>query len=86
MHWHERYENMFDFAIASHLAGAAKPSPAIFAVLEIEAGVPSEEIFFFDDSQTNVDAACAFGMRGYLAMGLDGLIAALERAGLMHAS
>jgi putative hydrolase of the HAD superfamily len=82
MHWHAHYEAMFDFFLSSHLVGAVKPSSAIFEVLERTAGVSRGDIVFFDDSQLNVDAACAFGLRGFLAEGFDGLLTALERAGV----
>jgi FMN phosphatase YigB (HAD superfamily) len=51
-------------------------------VLEETAGVARQEIYFFDDSQINVDAANQFGMHAYLALGLDGLKQALGAAGL----
>jgi HAD superfamily hydrolase (TIGR01509 family) len=82
MHWLRVYDEMFDFSIASHLCGVVKPSPEIFSVLEHEAGVSREEIYFFDDSIVNVEAASQFGVQAYLAVGLDGLKRALQQAGL----
>jgi HAD superfamily hydrolase (TIGR01509 family) len=82
MHWRAVFDQIFDFSISSHRCGVAKPSAEIYSVLEETAGVARQEIYFFDDSQINVDAANQFGMHAYLALGLDGLKQALGAAGL----
>ena len=82
LHWLAVYDEMFDFSISSHRCGVAKPSPAIFSVLEDAAGVDRDEIYFFDDSMVNVEAAHQAGVNAHLAMGLDGLKHALREAGL----
>jgi putative hydrolase of the HAD superfamily len=46
---------------ASHLLGLGKPDPAIYAAFNRETGSEPGDVVFFDDSQTNVDAANAFG-------------------------
>jgi putative hydrolase of the HAD superfamily len=82
LHWRAGFDEMFDFSLSSHRCGVAKPSPEIFSVLEHEAGVPRQEIYFFDDSLINVEAASNFGLNAYLALGLDGLKHALREAGV----
>ena len=46
---------------ASHLLGLGKPDPEIYAAFNRETDSTPEDVVFFDDSQTNVDAANAFG-------------------------
>ena len=40
-----------------------KPSREIYAEMVRRVGLPAEEILFIDDSQNNVDAASALGIR-----------------------
>ncbi len=53
----------FTYQFASHLVGARKPDPAIYAFVERRAELPGESILFFDDAQANVDAAVQRGWR-----------------------
>jgi FMN phosphatase YigB (HAD superfamily) len=43
---------------ASHILGAMKPDPAIYAAFERLTGARGEGIVFFDDRAENVEAAC----------------------------
>jgi FMN phosphatase YigB (HAD superfamily) len=52
-----------DLQMASHAIGANKPDAAIYEAFEVAAGASGREIAFFDDSQTNVDAAMDRGWR-----------------------
>lgn len=50
-------------AVASHLAGVLKPSPAIYHAFEAASGQPGSRLLFFDDLADNVQAARALGWR-----------------------
>ena len=49
--------------------GARKPERAAFQIALDRLGVAPDEVVFVDDSQTNVDAAAALGMRAVRATG-----------------
>ena len=49
--------------------GVRKPEPAAFQIALDRLGVAPDEVVFVDDSQTNVDAAAALGMRAVRATG-----------------
>lgn len=51
------------YAVASHLAGVLKPSPAIYHAFEAASGQPASLLLFFDDLPENVEAARALGWR-----------------------
>jgi putative hydrolase of the HAD superfamily len=88
LHW-DRNTNelkvleLFEFAISSHQVGLCKPDPAIYQVAIDRAGIAPGAIMFFDDLPANVEAACAVGMRGRQAKGVDGVRAALAAEGLL---
>lgn len=42
-----------------------KPDRGIFAAVADRLGCAASDILFFDDSQTNIDAATSFGMHGF---------------------
>jgi glucose-1-phosphatase len=54
-----------DVCMASHRVGMQKPSEAIFREFERVVGCAANEIFFFDDSQPNCDAARTFGWHSH---------------------
>lgn len=89
LHW-DRNTNelkvleLFEFAISSHEVGLCKPDPAIYKVAIDRAGVAPDAIMFFDDLPANVEAACAVGMRGRQARGVEGVRAALVAEGLLN--
>jgi HAD superfamily hydrolase (TIGR01509 family) len=88
LHW-DRNTNelkvleLFEFAISSHQVGLCKPDPAIYQVAIERAGIAPAAIMFFDDLPANVEAACAAGMRGRQAQGVDGVRTALIAEGLL---
>lgn len=71
LHW-ARKEEEFTVAAslehqhASHLFGLAKPDEKIFAAFERRVGAAGEQILFFEDTETNVDAAREFGWNAEL--------------------
>lgn len=54
-----------DETFLSYELGMMKPSPQIFQHVMATLGVTPEATAFFDDSQANVDAACALGIQGF---------------------
>ena len=89
LHW-DRNTNelkvleLFEFAISSHEVGLCKPDPAIYKVAIDRAGVAPDAIMFFDDLPANVEAACAVGIRGRQAKGVEGVRAVLAAEGLLN--
>ena len=73
---------MFDFALASHRIGVAKPKRAAFHYLKktlAETVGASGNICFFDDSQTNIEAGKEAGLKAILTYGFDELVEVLDR-------
>jgi epoxide hydrolase-like predicted phosphatase len=64
----ERYHfnEMTDLIIYSHEVGIEKPDPRIYALTCERLGVQPEEVVFLDDTEANVAAAAAYGMRAIL--------------------
>ena len=60
------FEEMTDFIIYSHEVGMMKPDPRIFALTCERLGRQPAEVAFVDDVEKNIQAACAFGMKGIL--------------------
>lgn len=59
-----------------------KPDPAIYRRLLDRNGLAAEACFFIDDSEKNVEAARAVGMRAHHFRNAEGLAVALREAGL----
>ena len=57
-------EELFDFLVFSGEVGFLKPSQEIFEIAICQANVPPEDIYFFDDSSTNIEAAKNIGLNG----------------------
>lgn len=73
VHWQQDWVHQFDHAIASHIIGLAKPDPAAYLrALEI-LSVPPEKVWFFDDTQSNVDSARNLNINAYHTDGFDAL-------------
>lgn len=56
-------EDYFDGIVTSFTANALKPEEKIFRYAEQTLGIKPEETLFFDDSQTNLDAAAKLGFK-----------------------
>ena len=87
LHWEKfnGFKNEFDVAISSHIIGDVKPDkPTFRKALEICKVLP-ENICFFDDSLSNVQAAREIGMRSYLVDGFASLYNVLARLGFIVA-
>jgi FMN phosphatase YigB (HAD superfamily) len=53
------------YRFASHLLGACKPDPVVYAHVETETGVSPERIVFFDDLEVNVASARERGWQAF---------------------
>ena len=54
-----------DVACAATVIGAAKPSPAAYAITAARLGIAPEQCLFFDDELPCVEGALAAGMQAY---------------------
>lgn len=54
--------DLFEFVLVSGRERIAKPDPAIFVLLAERAGRRPDELFFVDDSETNVEGARRAGL------------------------
>lgn len=59
-------EELFDFLVFSGEIGFLKPSQEIFEIAIHRANVPPKDIYFFDDSYMNIEAAKKIGLNGVL--------------------
>ena len=59
-------EDYFDGICTSFEEGVAKPDRRIFEAVVRKFGIRPEETLFFDDSQTNLDAAAELGFKTWL--------------------
>lgn len=85
LHWRRfnGFKNDFDIAISSHIIGFVKPDkPAFYKALELCESLP-EEVCFFDDSPSNIQAAREIGLRSYLVDGFNSLCNVLAREELI---
>ena len=62
-------EDYFDGICTSFEEGVAKPDRRIFEAVVRKFGIRPEETLFFDDSQTNLDAAAELGFKTWLVDG-----------------
>ncbi len=68
---------------ASHLLGAAKPDPEVFAFVARDLACAPAEIAFFDDAPENIESARQFGFQAHLVPRPQGLSAQLGALGLI---
>ncbi len=62
---HDR-DYYFDGCVTSFEAGCVKPDPRIFRLVTERFGIKPEETLFFDDGQSNIDAAARLGFQTHL--------------------
>ena len=85
VHW-ARLETIrphFDRAFLSFEMGLVKPDPGIFERVLLELDVRPERITFFDDSDENLHAARALGLRAERVRGVKELRARLGELGML---
>lgn len=68
---------LFDAHFLSYEMGARKPDPKIYESVIASLGVPAADILFFDDVETNIDAAKRHGMRAHYVSPEGGLAEAM---------
>jgi glucose-1-phosphatase len=73
----------FDSAFSSHLLGEIKPERAIFERVMSELRVEPPQLWFFDDSLSNVQAASRLGIRAFQVHGVAGAGSVLRREALI---
>ncbi|MGA2551090.1 MAG: HAD-IA family hydrolase [Burkholderiaceae bacterium] len=83
LHWRPVFDDIFDFALGSHRMGVVKPNPHAFELLVQRARRPATDIYFFDDSTTNVEAARQAGLRAHHTLGFERLRMVLREEGLL---
>lgn len=89
LHWghlptHIIPEKYFDFCFASHLIRAAKPNPKSYQIAIEEMDLNPSDIWFFDDTEINVEAARSIGMSAHHVDRELGVIPTLKTLGLLH--
>jgi HAD superfamily hydrolase (TIGR01509 family) len=73
----------FDSAFSSHLLGAIKPDQGAFERVMNELHVVPGQLWFFDDSLSNVQATERLGIRAFLVRGIADTQSVLRSEGLI---
>ena len=73
---------LFDAPMASHHLGAAKPDAEIYAIALERLGVAPGDVWFFEDTRKNLDAAAEAGLRVFPVDRRFGVLPVLEELGL----
>lgn len=63
----------FDGAFCTCVIGYDKKEPEFYAYILKELGLAPSEVLFFDDTQANVEMACALGITSYRYEGVESL-------------
>jgi len=88
LHWghlptHIQIDDYFDHSYASHLINAAKPNPESYRIPIEDIGVSPSDIWFFDDTMINIEAAKSAGMKAFHVDRKVGVIPTLQELGLL---
>jgi len=88
LHWewlstHIVIEDYFEHSYASHLINVAKPNADSYHIPIKDMGVNPSDIWFFDDTLVNVEAAKSVGMTAYHVDRDVGVIPTLQTLGLL---
>lgn len=88
LHWghlptHINIDDYFDHSFASHLINAAKPDLKSYHIPIRDMGVSPSDIWFFDDTMVNIEAAKTAGMEAYHVDRAVGVIPTLRELGLL---
>lgn len=73
---------LFDVPMASHILQRAKPDPAIYAAAQKQLGAEPADIWFFEDTARNLDAARDAGWTVYPVDRAHGVLPVLRELGL----
>lgn len=74
---------VFHHAFASHEIHIAKPDPQSYLIPLRDMGVSADDVWFFEDTKVNIDAAREIGLTVYPVDRTLGVIPVLKRLGLM---
>jgi len=77
-------DETFDFPFASQHLQEAKPDAAIYIKALKIMGVAPKDVWFFDDTLANIDAARALGITAYHVDRAVGALPKLKALGLLH--
>lgn len=85
LHWEkfDEFASDFDIALSSHLLGAIKPDQAAFSKALAECNSDPDDVYFFDDSISNVKAAELMGIPSFHVDGFGILHNLLETMALV---
>lgn len=88
LHWghlptHINIDDYFEYSFASHLIKAAKPDLRSYHIPIERMGVTPSDIWFFDDTMVNIQAAKSVGMKAYHVDRDVGVIPTLEALSLL---
>ncbi|MEP3891576.1 MAG: HAD-IA family hydrolase [Hellea sp.] len=88
LHWghlpsHINIDDYFDHSYASHLINSAKPDPVSYQIPVQEMGFNPHDVWFFDDTMINVEAAKAAGLEAFHVDREVGVIPTLKELGLL---
>ena len=75
--------DVFDHAYASHIIKAAKPNAKAWLLCLDDMNIAASDIWFFDDTQANIDAAQSMGITSYHVDRNVGVIPTLQSLGLL---
>ena len=76
-------EAAFPRRFVSFQVGLVKPDPAFYALVAKELDTNPQEIYLFDDSKENVEAAKGCGWNAWQVLGIEALDTELKRQGLL---
>lgn len=77
-------DELLDGVVVSGTEGLAKPDPRIYALVAERAGLPPDELVFFDDKQVNVHGAASAGLDAHLFTAAEDARQVLIGRGLLH--
>lgn len=88
LHWGHlntmfKTDAVFHHAFASHEINVAKPDPQSYHIPLAEMGVTAEDVWFFEDTTVNVEAAREVGMTVHQVDRAVGVMPVLRRLGLL---
>jgi len=88
LHWehlktHIYVDQFFDHSYASHLINAAKPAPKSYHFPLEDMSVDAQDVWFFDDTLGNVQAAEAVGIKAFHVDRNVGVVPKLKELGLL---
>ena len=87
-HWehlktHHKIFDMFDHAYASHILKAAKPNAEAWRLCLSDMNVNASDVWFFDDSLMNIDAAEQLGIKSFHVDRTVGVVPTLKDLGIL---